>query len=422
MSLEPRVADRAVPPVHRTRTACRACEGTALVPFLALGDQPLANAFLRSAADAIHEQRYPLDVYFCTNCSLVQLLDVIDAEVLFGEYIYVTGTSETIAAHNREYATAVVAALGMRSRDLVVEIASNDGSLLRCFQQHGVRVLGCDPARNIAQIAEAQGVETVNRFFNSTTAREIVRDYGQAKAVVGNNVLAHVDDTADFLAGARELITEDGRVIVEVPYAREMHERGEYDTVYHEHLCYFTVTSLARLGERVGLFMVRVDHVPVHGGSIRVWFSRTRMDAPQVDAMMAQERAEGLTSLPAWEEFAERAASNRSAVRALLEGLRRERKQVAGYGAPAKGNTLLNYCQIGPDLLPYTVDRSELKVGMLTPGMHIPTLPVSTILDRQPDVLFILAWNFADEIVRQQATYRARGGQCVIPIPTPRYL
>lgn len=416
--------------VHHVRTSCRACGETTLRPFLSLGRQPLANAFLRTPSEFAAERFFPLEVYFCDTCSLVQLVDVVDPEVLFGHYLYVTGTSETIARHNDAYAQAVVAELELTDRDLVVEVASNDGSLLACFAARGVQTLGVEPARNIAEIARQRGVNTISRFFNGQIGAELRREYGAARVVIGNNVLAHVDDTRDFLRGARALVEQGadagaaaaGCVIVEVPYADDMLRRVEYDTIYHEHLCYFNVTALARVGDAVGMGVVRVDRVPVHGGSIRVWFAPAQPHASEVLAMMAAERESGLTSFAAWQAFGRRAAENRQALRLLLEQLRGDGRRAAGYGAPAKGNTLLNYCGVDTSLLPFTVDRNALKVGSMTPGTHIPVLPVDAVLERQPDYLLILAWNFTDEIVRQQAEYRARGGRFIVPIPVPHML
>jgi hypothetical protein len=408
--------------VHRLRADCRACGSATLHRFLSLGPQPLANAFLRRPEDAAGEPRFPLDLYFCTTCSLVQLADVIDPEVLFGEYIYVTGTSTTIAEHNRRYALAVRDELSLGPSDLVVEVASNDGSLLKCVQGLGVRVLGVEPARNIAAIAMANGIPTENRFFGAEAGDALRESHGPARAVIGNNVLAHVDDTRGFLRGCATLIDDDGRVVVEVPYAREMLLGTEYDTVYHEHLCYFSVTALARCGEEAGLGIVRVDEVPVHGGSIRVWFAKGKPHAAQPLRMMEEERANGLSTLAAWEAFAARTAANRRELRMMLEQLLGRGKTVAGYGAPAKGNTLLNYCGIDPTLLPFTVDRNPLKVGTLTPGMHIPVLPSETLVERAPDYVLILAWNFADEIIEQQHVYREQGGRFIVPIPTPRVI
>jgi hypothetical protein len=405
---------------HHKRRRCRACGEDDLHLFLSLGQMPLANAFLRSAAEFDDEPSYPLDVYFCQTCSLVQLLDVIAPEVLFSDYIYVTGTSETIEAHNVQYAQTVVDLLGLGNDDLVVEIASNDGSLLKCFQQHEVRTLGVEPATNIAEQARARGVNTVNQFFSSALARELRETYGLAKAVIGNNVLAHVDETRDFLRGCRELLDQDGLVVIEVPYLRELIDRLEYDTIYHEHLCYFSVSALVRLCSQVDLSIVRLDYVPVHGGSLRVYAGLQSQHRGHAGAVLGQAEAErlaGLTNLARYERFAADVKQSRHALLELLDNLTAKGKQVAGYGAPAKGNTLLNYCGIDRHVIPYTVDKNSLKVGLYTPGTWIPVLPVSTLLERQPDYTLILAWNFADEIIRQQSEYRARGGRFIIPVP-----
>ncbi|MCW5979512.1 MAG: class I SAM-dependent methyltransferase [Bryobacteraceae bacterium] len=408
--------------VHTKRTECRVCGGQRLRMFLSLGPMPLANAFLRTPDEFETEPRFPLDVYFCEDCSLAQLLDVIDPATLFRNYIYVTGTSATIAAHNREYARTVVETLGLGARDLVVEIASNDGSLLRCFQEHGVRTLGIEPARNIAEQARAAGVDTVDQFFDAGLAREVRAGYGPAKAIIGNNVLAHVDETRDFLRGAKDLLAEDGRVIIEVPEVREMIQRLEYDTVYHEHLCYFSATTLMRLCDAVGLKLARVDRMPVHGGSLRIWAGVRAAHSEDACALAAEERELGLGDFGRYERFAADAAKNREAILALLGRLKAEGKTVAGYGAPAKGNTLLNYCGIGVDLLPYTVDKNPMKVGLYTPGMHIPVLPAAALAERRPDYALILPWNIAGEIIEQQEAYRRAGGRFIVPVPEPKVI
>lgn len=391
--------------------------------FLDLGMQPLANAFLRADTETAAEPRYPLALHGCDTCGLVQLVDVIDPEVLFRNYIYVTGTSETIAAHNRSYARTVVDLLQLGPGSLVVEAASNDGSLLTCFRDLGVRVLGVEPAENIAALAAARGIRTEVTFFDREAGPRLRGIHGPAQALIGNNVLAHVDDPAGFLAGAKALLAADGLVIVEVPDLTQMLDRTEYDTVYHEHLCYFSISSMLRLCTAVGLSVVRVDHVPVHGGSLRIYAGRAEDQAghdPAVLRMAEAEREAGVTSRTRWERFARDAETQRAALLTELRKLKQAGKTIAGYGAPAKGTTLLNYCGIGTDLLPFTVDRSPLKTHMRIPGVHIPVLPVETILETQPDYLLILAWNFADEIMSQQAEYRRRGGRFLLPIPFPK--
>lgn len=386
---------------------------------------PLANSFLRSEREFATEQRFPLDVVFCRSCTMLQTPDVIDPEVLFRDYIYVSGTSDTIAQHWVDYSRSVVELLGMESDDLVVEVASNDGTLLRAFQRHGVRTLGVEPATNIAEKANAAGVETVNEFFGSDVARRLRRERGPARAVVANNVFAHVDHTLDFLSGCAALVAADGLVVFEVPYVGALLDRVEYDTIYHEHLCYFSIATLVRACEAAGLSMVRVDAVPVHGGSLRMHAghpSRWGGHGESVLAAIEGERRRGLADLETYRGFEAAVKRNREELRALLRRLRDEGRTVAGYGAPAKGNTLLNYCGIDAQLLAFTVDKNPMKVGLYTPGMHVPVLPVEALLERQPDYVLILAWNFADEILRQQAAYRSRGGRFITPVPLPEIL
>jgi len=350
-------------------------------------------------------------------------LDVIDPEVLFRNYIYVTGTSETIASHNIAYASTIVDFMKLVPEDMVVEVASNDGSLLKCFKPYGVGTLGIEPATNIAQMAFAEGIETINQFLNSVTAQEVRAMYGPAKVVIGNNVLGHVDETQDFLRGCKELLTEDGIVVIEVPYLRDLINQLEYDTMYHEHLCYFSVNALMYLCDAVGLSIVRMDHVPVHGGSLRMYAAskkRHRRHSKGVLALAEEENQLGLITVVRYEKFAVDVENNRRALRDLLQDLKNEGKTLAGYGAPAKGNTLLNYCKIDTILVPYTVDKNPKKVGLYTPGMHIPVLPVSTLLKNRPDYVLILAWNFADEIMKQQQNYYDSGGRFIIPIPEPK--
>ena len=409
-------------PLHRRRGSCRVCDGSRLHLVLSLGRTPLANAFLSGPAEFASEMTFPLDMYFCDTCSLLQLLDVVAPDVLFRHYLYASGTSDTIAAHNQALASVVVERLGLGADDMVVEVASNDGSLLKHFRSRQLRVLGIEPASNIAQLAHAAGVETINEFFTEDVARHVRETHGDAAVVVANNVLAHVDDPRGFLRSARALLRPGGAVIVEVPYVGELLDRLEYDTVYHEHLSYFSIHALLALAEAVGLRVERIDRVAIHGGSLRVWF-RADSDCPHhgasVLSMDRDERSAGLHEMPRYERFRDQVEGNREALRRLLQDLADSGKTVAGYGAPAKGNTLLSYCGIDCRQLPYTVDKSPLKVGLFTPGTHIPVLPVSALAERRPDYVLILAWNFADEIMRQQAQHQVYGGRFILPIPQP---
>jgi len=404
------------------RTSCRGCAGRDLPVVLSLGKMPLANAFLDSPDQFADEPAYDLDLHFCPACSLVQLTEVIHPEALFRNYVYVTGFADTIVEHNRAYAAAVGNQLHLSASDLVLEIASNDGSLLKCFREMGVRTLGVEPALNIAEAARQAGIETVPEFFNSHLAPRLRASYGPAKAVIGNNVLAHVDDTLDFLTGCAHMLDKGGLVITEFPYLRDFIDRLEYDTIYHEHLCYFSVNSLLRLCDAAGLVIVRIDRSRIHGGSIRMYAGRKEEvggSSPEVLELAREERELGLADLARFRQFAADVGKTRAALLELLEKLRRDGKTVAAYGAPAKGNTLLNYCGIDTRRIAFTVDRNPWKVGKFTPGMHIPVLPVSALLERRPDYVVILAWNFAEEIMAQQQSFRDAGGRFIIPIPVP---
>lgn len=393
--------------------------------MLSLGPTALANAFPRSADSFEEEPVYPLDVYVCEGCSLMQLLDVMEAKLLFGEYIYVSGTSETVAAHNAALARSLVRTRGLGRSDLVIEVASNDGSLLKCFNERGLRTLGIEPAANIAALAKADGIETVNRFFDAVLAHELRDQYGPASVVIANNVLAHVDEPRDFLKGCRTLLDDAGVLVVEVPYVRDLLARVEYDTIYHEHLSYFSATTICRLMADADLAVHRVANLPIHGGSLRICARPSKTGERQPEDVLAAlqgEERDGLTRLDTYVRFAKEVERSREATLDLLNSLRAAEAAVGGYGAPAKGNTLLSYCGITTELLPYTVDKNPLKVGRFTPGTHIPVLPTSAIEERRPDYLFLLAWNFADEIMRQQAKFADRGGKFIVPVPLARVL
>ena len=410
-------------PMHHLRTTCRGCGGSDTERFLELGPQPLANAFLRDPARFSEEPRYPLDLYRCRSCHLVQLLDVIAAEALFRDYVYVTGTSETMTRHFADYARAVVAALGAGEEDLIVEVASNDGVLLAAAQATGVRVLGVEPARNIAELARERGVPTVAEFFDLELAKGLRDEHGPALAVIANNVLAHVDHTVDFLRGAAALLAEAGRVVTEFPYLRPMIEGLEYDTVYHEHLCYFSVLPLLRMFENAGLTIQRIDPMDVHGGSLRVWSALSSVHpehAASVLEMAESERADGFADPARFEAFAEAVQAQRRELRTLLENLRAAGHTVAAYGAPAKGNTMLNFCGLDTELVRYIVDRNPLKAGSWAPGTHIPVSEVSRLETEPPDYLLILPWNLAGEIMKQQEAFAQRGGKFILPLPHPR--
>jgi hypothetical protein len=405
-------------------TQCRICESRELQPFLDLGRTALANSFLHPERLPADEPKFPLRVVLCGRCGLVQIDEEIPPEVLFKDYIYVSGTSDLIYAHAEMLAARFAERCGLKPGELVLEAASNDGTVLKAFQKRGVKTVGIEPAENIAERANRNGVETVCRFFNAATAREVRGRYGPARLILGRHVLAHVADLHGFVRGMHDVLADDGVAAVEVPHLLPFHDHLEYDTVYHEHLCYFSVRVLRTLFERFGMELIDAHEVAIHGGSVLVSAQRRggpfRVE-PSVGRLLEREEQAGLHRLETWQAFARRVGQSKEALVGEIDRLHRAGKSVAGYGAPAKGMTLLAYCGIGPERVPFIVDRSPYKQGLLTPGHHIPVYAPEKLLNEQPDVTLILPWNFADEIVRQQAEYRNRGGKFLLPVPTANY-
>ena len=409
--------------VVKINSACRVCGGTRLEKMLDLGTMPLANSFLGTEDLQKPEPSFPLEVYACADCGLLQLIHIVSPEVLFRDYIYVSTTSDTLQAHFAGLARSITGRYQLDGSSLVVEIASNDGLLLKKFRDLGVRGLGVEPAVNIAAMARRDGIETVNEFFTEALAGQISESHGLADAILGNNVLAHVNDLTGFVRGIERLLKPEGGVSIEVPYVRDLIEHKEYDTIYHEHLSYFSVAVLARLFARHGLHLYDVERVAIHGGSIRVHARKAALGTgrtERLEKVLAEEERMGLNTLGFQRRFAEEVRRTRDSLVSLLRRLKAEGKRIAGYGAPAKGNTQLNFCKIGTDLVGYTVDKSPLKQGKLTPGMHLPVHRPEKLLEDQPDYVLIIAWNFAEEIMRQQAEFRSRGGRFILPIPEPR--
>jgi SAM-dependent methyltransferase len=413
------------PSSYRRRASCRGCGGTELECVLELGPQPLANALPKSPAEFADEARFPLDLFVCRRCFLVQLLDVVDPEVLFRDYVYLSGTSRTMAEHFASYARHVMDLAKLHSEDLVVEIASNDGTLLQHFHRAGVRVLGIEPAANVAELSRASGLETLAEFFDRGCATKVREQFGPAKVVMANNVFAHVDDPLGFLEGCRTLMGEGGMLVIEVPYLRNMLDDLEYDTIYHEHLSYFCATPLLPLFARGGLSVVRIDHHPVHGGSLRFHAVRSDLQAEHAPAALSiaeHEARAGLADMEIFRRFGNDVRRCREQLQALLATYRAAGRSMAAYGAPAKGNTLLNYCGVGPETLTYIVDRNPLKVGRYTPGTHIEVCDVGRLETEPPDALLILAWNYADEVFEQLSWLRERGTDFIVPVPHPRVM
>lgn len=408
---------------HYTRSDCRVCSATRLTRFLELGPQPLANAFLDDdMLKAGEEEMFPLDLYVCRACNHVQLLDVVSKETLFSHYLYFSTVSRTIPSHFAALAAEVAARHTTRG-DLVVEIGSNDGVLLSAFEGTGLRALGVEPAANVAEVARRRGVHTMNKFFTEDTAGTIARELGKAKVVIGNNVIGHIDDLHSVMKAVKSLLTADGTFIFEVPYLVDLLEMNEFDTVYHEHLSYFAVRPAKVMLERAGLALVDVKRQEVHGGTIRCYAKHIEAGEPPsatVQDLLALEERLGLGTMAPYEAFAGRVQRLRTELLAILEKAKREGKRVAGYGAPAKGSTLLNYCKIGMEHLAYIQDTTPAKQGLYTPGMHIPVVPPARFQQDPPDIALMLAWNYEAEILAKEAAFRRAGGKFVIPIPMPR--
>ena len=419
--LQPVTTRVPVRPNHRT---CRMCGTKLPAPFIDFGPMPLANSFLASRQEASTEARYPLAVTCCPSCGLVQLNHVVPAEQLYRNYIYVSSTSEAVRTHARWLSQELTRRYGWGASDLLVEVASNDGTVLKAFQQAGIGVLGVEPAANIAALAEQDGVPTAVKFFNAATAKELQERHGKAAAILGRHVFAHVDDVHNFFTGVDALLADDGVFLVEVPYLGTLFAGLEFDTIYHEHLSYFALEPVARLCEDHEFELVDVDEVSLHGGSVLLHMRhRGRgVASKRLRAMLEKERRDALTSPRTWAAFAQRVRNWQEEFESFISGRIQQGARFIGYGAAAKANTLLNYCPDAATRLECILDRSPLKQGRFTPGTHLEVKPVERWTESRATHMLILAWNFADEIARQMQPFAERGGRFVVPIPEPRVL
>jgi len=398
---------------------CRSCGGSEGALILDLGLQPLANNLLRPEDLAKPEPKFPLRLAVCRSCWLLQILDLVPPVQLFSEYLYFSSFSDLMLRHAREAAGRYLQEFSLGGQSLVVEIASNDGYFLQNFKHAGVPCLGIEPAANIAKVAREKGIETLVEFFGRPIAGRLAESGRRADLILGNNVFAHAPDTNDFVAGLGALLKPDGRIVLEFPYAVDFIEKSEFDTIYHEHVFYFSLTALKPLFERHGLAIFKVERLAIHGGSLRLFAGATGAHPvdPSVPVLLEEEAGKGIGSLGFYEGFAQRVLDLKRALIELVRDLTARKKTIAAYGASAKGSTLLNFFGLGGETLKFVSDRSTYKQGRLTPGTHIPIVAPERLLEERPDYTLLLTWNFAEEILEQQQAYRSGGGKFIIPIP-----
>ena len=400
---------------------CRFCEAPLTQTVIDLGKSPLCESFLSKEQLNRMEAFYPLHVWVCGRCFLVQVEQYVAPDHIFTEYAYFSSYSESWLRHASAYVDMISARLALGPTHRVVELGSNDGYLLQYFVAKGIPVLGVEPAKNVAEAAAARGVPTVSRLFGRQAAQDLVDEGHGADLIVGNNVLAQVPDLNDFVAGIARLLRPRGVVTLEFPHLQRLMDENQFDTIYHEHFSYFSLSTVERILGAHGLTVFDVDELPTHGGSLRI-YARHATDAARavtarVRDLAAREDAAGLNALARYASFTEQVHETKRRLLEFLIAAKRQRKSIVGYGAPGKGNTLLNYCGIRTDFLDYTVDRNPYKHGKYTPGTHIPIHPPERIVQTRPDYVLILPWNLKDEIMEQMAGIRAWGGQFVVPIP-----
>ncbi len=403
----------------KTDTACRFCSASLRHLFVDLGMSPLCNTNVEPHQLNQLEPFYPLHAYVCDQCFLVQLGEFVAPSDIFGEYSYFSSYADSWVAHAKRYADRMVECFGINSESLVMEIASNDGYLLQHFVAMNIPVLGIEPAANVAKAAIEKGIPTTVRFFGKQSAEEIVREQGQADLLLGNNVLAHVPNLNDFVAGMKVAVKPQGIITMEFPHLMRLMEGNQFDTIYHEHFSYFSFYTVQKVFAAHGIALFDVEELTTHGGSLRIFGCHSGERAPsrRVKELLEREVDKGYTRLETYFAFSEKVKETKRKLLDFLIGVKREGKTVVGYGAPGKGNTLLNYCGIRQDFVDYTVDRSPHKQGRYTPGTRIPILHPDRIKETRPDYVLLLPWNLKDEIVQQLSYIREWGGQFVTPIP-----
>lgn len=407
------------------RTMCLICEHSNLIPYLSLGETALANSYLTEGDLEKPEFKAPLEVYFCEECYLAQLLHIVDRELLFRDYAYFTSTSPTTIEHFNSYAEEVMAKFPDLARQLTFEIASNDGILLQSFSNMGAKVLGIDPARNVAEVAMKKGIETIPEFFTSAFVPNLIKKYSKAGVILANNVLAHTDVLNNIVAGVSQFLDKRGVFVFEVQYLFDLLQKNEFDNTYHEHTCYFSLHPLTRLIQKHGMDIFNIKHVDTQGGSLRVYASHAPLVYPRdpsVDYYLNLEKSAGLDKKETYLEFAKRPPVVKEKLKNLLQNLKTKGKKIAGYGAPAKGNTLLQYAGITNDDISYITDNASSKQGKYTPGTHIPIVSPSKLKENIPDYILILAWNYVSSILEREKWFSEQGGKFIIPIPEPKII
>jgi SAM-dependent methyltransferase len=403
------------------QSICRSCGTVLRHTFVDLGMSPLCESYVSEDKLNQMEPFYPLHVYVCENCFLVQLDEFVSPEEIFSEYAYFSSYSDSWVEHAKNYTDMIVHRLGLTTQSFVIEVASNDGYLLQHFVARGIPVLGIEPAANVAKAAEERNVPTLVKFFGEKLARELARENRHADLILGANVLAQVPDVNDFVEGIRVLLKPQGVVTIEFPHLLRLMEENQFDTIYHEHFSYFSFITAEKIFARHGLTLFDVEELPTHGGSLRIYARHTSDHSKPVSVRVAElrtrEESAGFMRLERYSSFAEQVEETKRKLLEFLIATKRQGKTIAGYGAPGKGNTLLNYCGIRSDFIDYTVDRNLYKQGKFLPGTHIPILHPDKIRETKPDYVFILPWNFKDEIMRQISYVRDWGGQFIVPIP-----